>query len=103
MVPKPRLASRTGDACLAASDLSLFLLNFVRLRLHVAPLAPRGNKLPSPVCIDVQWKLRQGAQHDAGVTLVHNVDDAILIAVRNQRIPFQRRAQTDFRHAQHWA
>lgn len=47
------------SVALAGSDLSLFLVNFVRLRLHVAPLSPRGNKLPGPVGVYVERKLRQ--------------------------------------------
>src|SRR5689334_11066190 len=71
--------SRSGS-----SDLALLLANLEGLSLHAVPRAPGRHELASALRLDLQWELRQRAQHDTRLLVVHDIDDAVLLTLHLQ-------------------
>jgi hypothetical protein len=82
----------------SSSDFALLLVNLVRLTLHIVPLTPGCYELASSFGLDLQWELRQRAQDDARLVVVHDVDDAIFLTLDLQLKALQRGTETYFRH-----
>ncbi len=79
-------------------DFALLVVNAEWLTLHLVPLAPGRYELASSFDLDLQWELRQRAQDDARLLVVHDVNDAIFLALHLQLKALQCGAETYFRH-----